>query len=196
MQSPRCGSTLRETASRKLPAILAAARPGDPEVLRSRVERGVLPQQCLAIARGGIEAGRPRQAQGPRDAEPAARGEVALDVESVLDGGVNRQKRWADPDDLKRCILRSRRRASFVRRRASPSASPREGGLLLPHQHHPNGLQSWRTPGDPCQGTASHVEDGRWSTSLLQLTVWTCEVMLRQPARCNAPRKRAGLPRA
>ncbi len=40
-----------------------------------------------------------------------------LNVEVVLDGGMNGQtaartdkKRWADPGDLKRCILRSRRR--------------------------------------------------------------------------------------
>ena len=37
---------------------------------------------------------------------------MALDVEGVEDRGVNlnRKKRWADPGDLKRCILRSRRR--------------------------------------------------------------------------------------
>ena len=35
---------------------------------------------------------------------------MALDVECVVDGGVTDKKRWADPGDLKRCILRSRRR--------------------------------------------------------------------------------------
>ena len=40
---------------------------------------------------------------------------MALDVERVLDGGVNRQNRWADPGVLKRCILRSRRRVRLMR---------------------------------------------------------------------------------
>jgi hypothetical protein len=38
------------------------------------------------------------------DAEGAAGCEMALDVESVLDGGVNGQEALVDPGDLKRCI--------------------------------------------------------------------------------------------
>jgi hypothetical protein len=38
--------------------------------------------------------------------------EVALKVEVVVDGGVVLRKRWADPADLNRCILRSRRRTA------------------------------------------------------------------------------------
>ena len=41
---------------------------------------------------------------------------MALDVEGVVDGGVHlTEERWADPGDLKRCILRSRRRGRLVR---------------------------------------------------------------------------------
>ena len=35
---------------------------------------------------------------------------MALDVENVLHGGVNRQEALDDPRDLKHCIFRSRRR--------------------------------------------------------------------------------------
>ena len=47
------------------------------------------------------------------DAERAAGCGMALDVDGVLDGGVNGQEAWADPGDLKRCILRSRRRLGW-----------------------------------------------------------------------------------
>jgi hypothetical protein len=43
------------------------------------------------------------------DAESVAECEMAL-VEGVEDRGVTDRKRWADPGDLKRCILRLRRR--------------------------------------------------------------------------------------
>jgi acylphosphatase len=62
-------------------------------------------------------SGSGRRSSSPRpegflsqDAERAAGCEMALDIESVLEGGMNRQESLADPDDLKRCILRSRRR--------------------------------------------------------------------------------------
>ena len=66
---------------------------------------------------GSLSSGSGRGGGSPRperfiseDAERAAGHEMALDVERVLDGSVNRQNRWADPGDLKRCIFRSRRR--------------------------------------------------------------------------------------
>jgi hypothetical protein len=37
---------------------------------------------------------------------------MALGVEGVVDGGMKLRKRCADPADLKRCILRSRRRTT------------------------------------------------------------------------------------
>jgi hypothetical protein len=43
------------------------------------------------------------------DAERAAECGMALGAESVLGGSVNGQEAWADPDDLKRCILSWRR---------------------------------------------------------------------------------------
>ena len=37
---------------------------------------------------------------------------MALEVEGIVDGGMNAQKACADAADLKRCILRSRRRTT------------------------------------------------------------------------------------
>ena len=49
------------------------------------------------------------------DTERVAGCEMALDVEGVEDSGVNGQEAlgWADPGDLNRCILRSRRRVGW-----------------------------------------------------------------------------------
>ena len=37
---------------------------------------------------------------------------MALEVEGIVDGSMNLRKRCADAADLKRCILRSRRRTT------------------------------------------------------------------------------------
>jgi hypothetical protein len=39
---------------------------------------------------------------------------MAFDVERVLVGGAMDDKRWADPGDLHRRILRSRRRVGYI----------------------------------------------------------------------------------
>jgi hypothetical protein len=38
---------------------------------------------------------------------------MALEVEGVVDGGVDAKKRCAEPADLKRCIFRRRRRTTW-----------------------------------------------------------------------------------
>jgi hypothetical protein len=47
---------------------------------------------------------------GSEDPRRRSGDQVALKVEIVVNDGVHAEKCWADPADLKRCILRSRRR--------------------------------------------------------------------------------------
>jgi hypothetical protein len=69
--------------------------------------KGRSPSQTSRCCDGGLPL---RCRFGSEDPQRRSGDEMALKVEIIVNGGLHAQKRWADPADLKRCILRSRRR--------------------------------------------------------------------------------------
>jgi hypothetical protein len=86
-----CRFTGRDIAGfgrRRLPdrCFTKVRRPGDPQVLRYRLERGALLVQCLAIDRFSVEARRPREIEGPHQRPVYQRRE-----RPTLEGGCGRE---------------------------------------------------------------------------------------------------------
>jgi hypothetical protein len=77
-------------------------------VTRTELGRWQFGSLSVSSRRGG---GSPRLERFiSEDAECVAGDEMALDVEGIVNGGVNGQESLGHPGDLNRCILRSRRR--------------------------------------------------------------------------------------
>jgi hypothetical protein len=105
-----CHTELRNFRDRSVsfvPGRGLMARPGFCHGSGRRLGRGARPGQTSGRCDGVLPL---RCRFASEDPQRRSGDQVALKVEIVVNGGVHDEKYWADPADLKRCILRSRRR--------------------------------------------------------------------------------------